>query len=345
MPHARSPFPVPRSLDRHFPQPPAHAAPADRALPAQIHGQIHGVVHGLLPGLLLALLLALLPAPGVQAASGEAATPEREGILLVAFGTSVPEATASFTAIDAAFKKAWPDSPVVWAYTSQIIRKKLAREGRPVGGIAAGLDRLAADGVTVVRVQSLHVMAGEEFAALARAVLLNIQKHPGRFKAVYLGRPLLESREDAQNAAKAVLGALAARRQAGDALVLMGHGQEHGRADLVFEGARSVFQSSDPVVFLATVEGSRGFDELLAELRARKVRRVWLQPLMLVAGDHARNDLAGEEEDSWASRLRAAGFTVMTNLTGLGEIPGIAAIYVQHARGTADDLTREPRKE
>ena len=290
----------------------------------------------------LCLLLALA-APVV--AADTAGAPPREGILLVAFGPSVPEAEGAFSATEKAFRAAFPGSPVVWAYTSQIIRKKLAREGRPVGGIAAGLAQLAKDGVEVVRVQSLHIMAGEEFAALARAVLLDVAKHPGRFKAVYLGRPLLESRADAQTVAKDVLGALTGRREPGDALVLMGHGQGHGRADLVLEGTRQAFQMSDPLVFIATVEGSRSFDELLAELRAHKVRRVWLQPLMLVAGDHARNDLAGEEEDSWASRLRAAGFTVEVNLTGLGEVPGIAERFVEHARQSTDDLTQEPRKE
>lgn len=293
----------------------------------------------------LALLALLLLTFATHADAAAAEQAPREGILLVAFGTSVPEAQAAFTTTEQAFRKAWPDAPVVWAYTSQMIRKKLAREGRPVGGIAAGLAALAKDGVEVVRVQSLHIMAGEEFAALARAVLLDVAKHPGRFKAVYLGRPLLESRADAQAVARDVLGAIAHRRQPGDALVLMGHGQGEGRADLVLEGTRSAFQTSDPLVFIATVEGSRSFDELLAELRAHKVRRVWLQPLMLVAGDHARNDLAGEEEDSWASRLRAAGFAVEVNLVGLGEVAGIAERFVEHARASEDDLTREPRKE
>lgn len=294
------------------------------------------------PPALLALLFLTLAMPAL---AGPAENAPREGILLVAFGTSVPGAEAAFKATEKAFRAAWPDAPVVWAYTSQKIRKKLAREGRPVGGIAAGLAELAKDGVEVVRVQSLHITAGEEFAALARAVLLDVAKHPGRFRAVWLGRPLLESRADAQAVAKAVLGALSGRRKPGDALVLMGHGQGEGRADLVLEGTRSAFQTSDPLVFLATVEGSRGFDELLAELRAHRVRRVWLQPLMLVAGDHARNDLAGEEEDSWASRLRAAGFEVTANLVGLGEVPGIAERFVEHAKASGDDLTREPRKE
>ena len=90
----------------------------------------------------------------------------REGLLIVAFGTSVPEAVPALKALDADFRAAFPDAAVEWAYTSQIIRKKLAERGTPVGGISDGLGALARKGVKVVRVQSLHVMAGEEFSAL-----------------------------------------------------------------------------------------------------------------------------------------------------------------------------------
>ena len=189
---------------------------------------------------LFLLLLALLAA-SVQAADQKA---PKEGVLLVAFGTSVPEALPSFKAVDASFKAAFPDTPVVWSYTSQIIRKKLAKQGKPVGGISDGLAALAKAGVKVVRVQSLHVMPGEEFTELERAVLLDIQKHPGRFEAVYLGRPLLESHKDALSVAKAVLADMGGKRRKGEAVVLMGHGQAHGRADLVFEGTRATFKES-----------------------------------------------------------------------------------------------------
>ena len=290
----------------------------------------------------LFLLLLALMAASVQAAERKA---PKEGVLLVAFGTSVPEALPSFKAVDASFKAAFPDSTVAWAYTSQIIRRKLAKQGRPVGGISDGLAELARGGVKLVRVQSLHVMPGEEFTELERAVLLDLQKHPGRFEAVYLGRPLLESHKDALRVSKAVLADMGDKRQKGEAVVLMGHGQAHGRADLVFEGMRASFKESDPLVFMATVEGARGFDDLLAELKAHKVKKVWLQPLMVVAGDHARNDLAGDEEDSWASRLKAAGFQVETNLKGLGQVPGVRDVFVAHAKENVDDLTKEPKKQ
>lgn len=291
---------------------------------------------------LLSLLLALCLLHALWALPALAAP--RQGLLLVAFGTSVPEAMPAFTALDATFRAEFPDMPLEWAYTSQIIRQKLARQGKPVGGISDGLAALARQGVKVVRVQSLHVMAGEEFSALERAVLLDIAAHPGRFDAVYLGRPLLESRRDAEEVAAAVLGGLAARRKDGEGLVLMGHGQAHGRADLVFEGMRATLAEADPQSVMATVEGSRDLDDLVRDLRARKLKTIWLQPFMVVAGDHARNDLAGAGEDSWAGRLRREGFAVQAHLVGLGEIPGVRAVFVRHVREADDDLCKEPTK-
>lgn len=287
------------------------------------------------------LLCAVMGAPAAVSAAENA----KAGVLLVAFGTSVPEALPSMKAVDKEFKAAFPGQPVVWAYTSQIIRKKIAAEGRPVGGISDGLAQLAKDGVKVVRVQSLHIMAGEEFSALERAVLIDLQKNPDRFTSVLLGRPMLESKKDAQELIQAIREDVKPMRGKGAALVLMGHGQSHGRADLTFEGTRAVFHDADKGVFMATVEGARSVDDLLAELKAAKVKKVVIEPLMLVAGDHARNDLAGDEDDSWASKLKAAGFKVEANLKGLGQIAGARAILVRHAREAADDLTKEPKKQ
>ena len=296
-----------------------------------------------LAGLRPLLFVLLLAGLCLYSTSHAAGTP-KEGVLLVAFGTSVPEGMPAFKTVDAEFKKAFPDSPVVWAYTSQIIRKKLAQQGQPVGGISDGLAQLAKDGAKVVRVQSLHVLGGEEFSALERAVLLDVSKHPGRFDAVFLGRPLLESRADAQELATIILADTKKARGKNAALVLMGHGQSHGRADLAFEGVRAVFKAAHKNIHMATVEGARTVEELLTELKAAKVKRVVLAPLMLVAGDHARNDLAGDEENSWASQIKKAGIKVDAHLKGLGEMPGTAAIFVRHAKESSDDLTKEPRK-
>ncbi len=137
----------------------------------------------LLPLLLLCAVLGtpVVAPAGEPAAKQAAAVPQgKPGVLLVAFGTSVPEALVSMKAVDEEFKAAFAGQPVVWAYTSQIIRKKIAAEGHPVGGISDGLAKLASEGVKVVRVQSLHVMAGEEFSALERAVLIDLQKNRRR---------------------------------------------------------------------------------------------------------------------------------------------------------------------
>ena len=259
----------------------------------------------------------------------------------MAFGTSVPEAQPALTAIDKEFKAAFPHSPVVWAYTSSIIRAKLEKRGVHIGDVSAGLEELARQKVDVVRVQSLHVVAGEEFSEMERLLVSWLARHPDTFKAVYLGRPLLESRQDAEDVCRAVLGATEGKRKPGELLALMGHGQSHGRGDMVIEGMRSTLSFADNLAVLATVEGSRGFDQVLAAIKTSRASVIWLQPFMVVAGDHARNDLAGDEPDSWASQIRALGLTPRPVLTGLGELPGVRAVFVRHARDSRDDLLKQ----
>ena len=197
---------------------------------------------------LLALLLTLCLALPALAA-------QKEGLLLVAFGTSVPEAQPALTAIDKEFKAAFPHSPVIWAYTSSIIRAKLEKKGVHIGDVAAGLEELARQKVDVVRVQSLHVVAGEEFSEMERLLVSWLVRHPDSFKAVYLGRPLLESRQDAEDVCRAVLGATEGKRKSGELLALMGHGQSHGRGDMIIEGMRATLADADNLAVLATVEG------------------------------------------------------------------------------------------
>ena len=124
----------------------------------------------------------------------------------------------------------------------------------------------------------------------------------------------------------------------GDAVVLMGHGNDRGPGDLTLAATAAAFHKADPHVWLATVEGSNSFDNVLPKLKASGAKRVWLQPFMIVAGDHANNDLAGPEEDSWASRIKAAGMTPMPNLKGLGQLKGIQDIFLSHTQNAVVDL-------
>lgn len=276
-----------------------------------------------------ALLCCLLSAASVWA---------KEGTLLVAFGTSVSSARPAIDAIVAEYKEK-TTGPVLLAFTSDIIRKKLTAAGEPVLSVNAALNELAAQGVDEVRVQSLHVAPAEEYSQLERMIVRHVTRKPGVFTSVKVGYPLLVSERDLDTVVSVVLAALPQRRK-GDAVVLMGHGNDRGPGDLTLAAAATAFHKADPLVWLATVEGANSFDEVLPQLKAAGVKRVWLQPFMLVAGDHARNDLAGPEDDSWASRIRAAGMTPVPHLVGLGQIAGIRELFLDHSRHAVIELAR-----
>ncbi len=261
----------------------------------------------------------------------------KEGTLLVAFGTSMDSARPAIDAIEQAYKNTG-DGPIVMAFTSDIIRNKLAKEGKPVLSVNAAMKELAAQGVDELKIQSLHIAPAEEYNQLERMVVKHIALNPGTFKTVMVGYPLLVSEKDLDDVVKVVLSSLPKERKPGDAVVLMGHGNDRGPGDLVLAAAVTAFHKADPHVWLATVEGAHSFDRVLEELKATGVKRVWLQPFMIVAGDHANNDLAGPEEDSWASRIKAAGMTPLPHLVGLGQLKGIQDIFLNHTRNAVVDL-------
>lgn len=262
--------------------------------------------------------------------------PSGIGILLAAFGTSEPEAEAAYQAINQAYEKL--GVPVVWAYTSNIIRAKLAKFGKRLDTPREALDRLAAQGVIHVRVQSLHIAAGEEYTQLERGIYASVLRQPGRFQSVCMGRPLLESERDMQEVLDALLNDFSKKRRSGDAVVLMGHGHPKGMADLQLYAAQVALRQRDPLFFLATVQGSLNFHDILHELKTKNVKRVWLAPFLVVAGNHARNDLVGNQADSWASQLNAAKMQVFPYLKGLGEIAGVQDVFVRHTLETHDNL-------
>lgn len=267
----------------------------------------------------------------------------RQGTLLVAFGTSVGDARSSIDAVVAEYK-AQGKGPVLLAFTSDIIRRKLAAAGESVPSVAAALKELAAQGVDEVTVQSLHIAPAEEYSQLERMIVRHVTKNPGVFKSVKVGYPLLVSERDLDTVVSVVLASLPERRK-GDAVVLMGHGNDRGPGDLTLAAAAAAFHKADPLVWLASVEGANSFDRVLPQLKAAGVKRVWLQPFMLVAGDHACNDLAGPEADSWASRVRAAGMTPVPHLVGLGQMEGVRQVFLEHSRHAVIDLARPGKAE
>lgn len=289
---------------------------------------------GLVQSLALVLLL-----------SGQALASAGQGIVLVAFGTTMPEAGVSLDALDRAYRERYPDVPVIWAYSSDIVRKRLAEKGVKVPSVREALDQCVRNGLVDVRVQSFHVTAAEEFSMLERALARYVALNPKVFDHLWLGRPLLVSLEDMDEVRAAVLADLPKDRGPDDLVLLMGHGNDRGPGDLVLAHVRQAFHEGDPRVFLATVEGGNSFDALLPKLSAHKGAKVYLQPFMVVAGDHARNDLAGPEADSWASRLKEAGLRPVPRLKGLGEIPGVQEVFLRHTRETRDDLANTKKEQ
>ena len=221
----------------------------------------------------------------------------KKALVITSFGTSVPEARAGITAVEEALADAVPGCPWVRAFTSPTIRRILAGRGEAVPSLPEALADLRNKGARRVVVQPTHLLYGLEYDKLkAGAEALS-----GGFETLAVGRPLLADTGDIRRFARCLSRDCPA--EAGGAVVFMGHGTE--RED----------------VYIGTVEGWPGLADILRQLGAP--RRVKLLPLMLVAGDHARNDMAG----TWKQALEEAGHTVSCSFTGLGELPWVQEMY------------------
>jgi sirohydrochlorin cobaltochelatase len=260
----------------------------------------------------------------------------KQALILAAFGTSEPAATVALEDIGKAYTAS--GQPIIWAYSSNIIRNKLAGQGKTVHSVSEAMDTAAAQGATELLIQSLHIVPAEEYIKIQRQIMQNLCTKPNRFTAVRLGHPLLESAQDQQEVILALQQGLPAQRKPSDAVIFMGHGNDRGPGDLILDSMARALHEKDARMWLATVEGAHSFDKVLPQLKAQKIKRVWLVPFMLVAGDHARNDMAGAEPDSWASQLKAAGMDVKPVLAGLGSNKAIQQIFLRHSATAADDL-------
>ena len=259
----------------------------------------------------------------------EQAAPEKKGIVLVAFGTSHGEAMGAFDHIERMVKDAFPGVAVFWAFTSSVIRRKLTDEGHAVYSPAEMLARMGAAGFTRVAVQSLHVIPGQEYEGLRKTInaFLHMPKGIGTIR---LGRPLLFSHNDIKIACER-LSMIFPCPAEHEAVVLMGHGTSHP-SNVYYPGIQYYLWQLSPRYWLATVEGYPSLQDILPKLKEQAIRQVRLVPFLSVAGNHARDDMAGEKPDSWKSILEARGFRVCTELKGLAEYDGIASIWVDHLK-------------
>ena len=275
------------------------------------------------------LLLLVLTLPAFGTHHGKA-KPDKKGILLVAFGSSIPEAQIAFEYIEKKTTETFPEIPVRWAFTSHMIRKKMADEGKNLDSVTQALANMAEEGFTHVAVQSLHTIPGEEFHELNQAVRA-FGHIPEGFKKISIGLPLLGDQKDMERVASAIMTTLPQQRKPEDAVLLMGHGTSHA-SNASYAALMWQLQLQDPNIFLGVVEGFPEISDILPILKARNIQKVWLMPFMSVAGDHARNDMAGPEEDSWKSILNHAGMNCEVILRGTGEYNEFVEIWVDHIR-------------
>ena len=257
----------------------------------------------------------------------------KKAILVVSFGTSYPDTLEkTIAATEHALAAAFPDWEVRRAFTSgMIIRKLHQRDGVQIDNVDQAMRRLEAEGFTHVAVQSTHVMHGDEYEKMLA------QLEPYRLRMqVRVGMPLLHSEADYAYVADALFGWLP-QPQEDEALVLMGHGTAHF-ANSAYAQMEHMLQAKCERIWVATVEGYPTLDSVRQQLAKNSaIRKVTLAPFMLVAGDHARNDMAGSEE-SWKAVLESDGYGVDCVLQGLGQCPAIRSLFVAHCRDAVQAL-------
>lgn len=263
----------------------------------------------------------------------------KKAILVVSFGTSYPETLRlNIESVENRIRKAFPDYEVRRAFTSRMVIKRLAeRDGVQIDNEQQALERLQADGYQEVYIQPLHIVPGAEYDKIKRIVNKYAHAKEKTFATIRLGRPLLYSMgidnhpDDYEIAIKALVQQLP-DISPDNAVVLMGHGGVHPGNAAYAALQLKLEEAGLNNVFVYTVEGFPSLDRVIGKLKQQQVKKVTLMPFLLVAGDHATNDMAGEEEDSAKSQLLAAGFEVDVYFHGLGENTAIQDIYVAHLR-------------
>ena len=309
----------------------------------------------------LVLLCSVRPA----LASGNAPAEARTAILLASFGTTVPEAVQALDNISRAVRAAYPHTEVRITFTSNIVRsvwkkrraerEKWLAQGVPaevldVKNIIQAMGDLQEDGYRQIIVQPTHMFFMEQshdlnshIAALAGIRTLKSKWRP--FETVVMGRPAMgmpgdrySYHEDIDRVVKALKEDVELARAAGASLLYMGHGNENWSTGVYAETEKKLRQAYPGVeIYIGVVEGTPSLEDIMPRLAGASSKKVVLKPFMITAGDHAQNDMAGEEEDSWKSQLAAAGYAVQPVLQGLGSSADFAAIFVEHIADAAQE--------
>ena len=277
-------------------------------------------------------------------------------LLVVSFGTSFNDSrVADIKGIEDALQEANPDWSVRRAFTAQIIINHIqARDGEKIDNMDQALERAVANGVKNLVVQPTHLMHGAEYDEMCEV----IDAYRDKFESVSIAEPMLGEvgsdatviNADKEAVAKAITASavadagfesLDAAKEAGTAFVFMGHGTAHVAKVTYSQMSTQMQTLGYENVFIGTVEGEpeeTSCEAVIEAVKAAGYTNVILRPLMVVAGDHANNDMAGSEDDSWKTMFEAAGFTVDCQIAGLGEIADVQALYIAQTKAAIDAL-------
>lgn len=313
--------------------------------------------------LLFCLLFVLLPLTDALAMNK---TPDKTAIVIAAFGTTYPGAVDALLAIVRDTEARYPDTPVRMAFTSNIIRGKWHRRAADttyrtahpevpesfyrIRNLLGTLAELQDQGYKTIVVQPTHLTHGEEYMDVKAYIdgllsIKTVKDHWKPFDRIALGRPLMGSwgeeypyRDDLEKLTEALKPDVEAAAAQNATLVYMGHGNEHLSTGLYYELEELMNRRYPQVATrIGLVEGHPEFAGVLRKLRDAGTRKVLLKPLMVVAGDHASNDMAGDAPVSWKSQLSAAGIEVVPVLEGLGNSPAVRALFLAHLRDAATE--------
>ena len=281
-------------------------------------------------------------------------------LLVVSFGTSFNDSRAQdIKGIEDALQEAYPDWSVRRAFTAQIIINHVqARDDEHIDNMQQALDRAVANGVKNLVVQPTHLMHGAEYDEMTAA----IEEYKDKFESVAIAEPMLGEvgedatviNEDKEAVAKAITDeavktagydSMEAAAEDGTAFVFMGHGTSH-TANVTYDQMQTQMQNLGFTnAFIGTVEGEpedTACDAVIAKVKDAGFKKVVLRPLMVVAGDHANNDMAGDDDDSWKSMFEASGAfdSVDCQIEGLGRIDAVEQLYVEHTKAAIDSLAK-----
>lgn len=249
----------------------------------------------------------------------------KKAIIAASFGTTYEQAAEkSISAVEEKLRQEFNGFEVRRAYTSRMVIAALKKRGEQIDTVEEALEKLADQGYTHVYIQPTHIINGFEYNKITAAA----EKYKDKFTVLETSTPLLDSDEDIGKVCDLFENELGSE----NAVAVMGHGTEHSANAIYTRFAEKCKEKGYKNIFAATVEGTLTLEDIIPQIKAAGFKEVIITPFLLVAGDHANNDMAGDEPDSWKSALASQGFEVVPVVKGLGEYAEVREMYAEHLR-------------